>query len=102
MVINLSPSNLGAGAPQITVSSNPETGEVVYIDDPRAYAVGERVVLWQRWLHSGLGLGIIWRVLVFISGFLPLFFAVTGIWMWILRRKQRAKLNANSLPAPAE
>ncbi len=37
--------------------------------------MGERVVLWQRWLHSGLGLGIVWRVLVFISGFLPLFFA---------------------------
>lgn len=102
MVINLSPSNLGAGAPPITVSSNPQTGEVVYIDDPRAYAVGERVVLWQRWLHSGLGLGIVWRVLVFISGFLPLFFAITGTWMWILKRKQRAKLRSGSLPAPAE
>jgi uncharacterized iron-regulated membrane protein len=102
MVISLSPSNLGAGAPQITVSSDPQTGEVVYVDDPRAYAVGERVVLWQRWLHSGLGLGIIWRVLVFISGFLPLFFAVTGMWMWILKRKRRAGIQSSSLPAPAE
>ena len=102
MVFNLSPTNLGAGALQIAVSSDPATGQVVYIDDPRAYALGERVVHWQRWLHSGLGLGLVWRVLVFISGFLPLFFAVTGIWMWIIKRKQRAKPQSDSLPAPAE
>jgi len=102
MVLNLSPTNLGAGAPQITVSADPETGQVVYIDDPRSYALGERVVLWQRWLHSGLGLGIPWRVVVFISGILPLFFSVTGIWMWLLRRNLNAKRRASSLAAPAE
>ena len=102
MVINLSPRNLGAGALQITVSSDPETGQVVYIDDPRVYALGERVVHWQRWLHSGLGLGIIWRVVVFISGFLPLFLAITGIWMWLLKRSQNQKRRSTSLPAPAE
>lgn len=102
MVFALSPSYLEASAPEITVSFDPETGEVVYIDDPRSYASGERVVLWQRWLHSGLGLGIVWRVLVFLSGFLPLFFAITGTWMWVLKRKQRAKMRSASVPAPAE
>jgi uncharacterized iron-regulated membrane protein len=101
-VFALSPSYLDATAPEITVSFDTDTGEVVYIDDPRAYAPGERVVLWQRWLHSGLGLGMVWRVLVFISGFLPLFFAVTGTWMWILKRRQRAKLKSSSVPAAAE
>ena len=102
MVLNLSPQRLGPLAPTITVSTNPETGEVVYIDDPRDYALGERVVLWQRWLHSGLGLGIFWRVAVFISGFLPLFFAMTGIWMWILKRNESKKRRPVSLPAAAE
>ena len=102
MVFALSPSYLGKGAPEITVSADSETGEIVYIDDPRSYAAGEQVVLWQRWLHSGLGLGIVWRVLVFLSGFLPLFFGITGTWMWILKRKQRAKLQSGSVPAPAE
>jgi len=102
MVLNLSPQRLGPRAPTITVSINPDTGDIAYIDDHRDYAVGERVVLWQRWLHSGLGLGIIWRVAVFISGFLPLFFATTGIWMWILKRNAGKKRRSVTLPAVAE
>jgi hypothetical protein len=40
--------------------------------------------------------------LVFISGFLPLFFAVTGIWMWLLKRNRRREVSAEPVPALAE
>jgi len=102
LVLNFAPLGYGADAPEITVSTEPSTGQVTYVDDPREYALGERVILWQRWLHSGLGLGILWRVLVFVSGFLPLFFAVTGIWMWQLKRNRRRELAAEPVPVLAE
>jgi uncharacterized iron-regulated membrane protein len=102
MVLNYSPIGIGTDAPELTVSADPASGEITYVDDPRDYALGEQVILWQRWLHSGLGLGIIWRVLVFISGFLPLFFAVTGVWMWVLKRNRRREVSAEPVPALAE
>jgi uncharacterized iron-regulated membrane protein len=63
--------------------------QIVYVDDPRTYAAGERVVIWQRLLHSGLGLGVAYKLLVFLSGLLPLLFAITGFRMWWLKRAQR-------------
>jgi len=102
MVITFVPTGYGAGAPEITVSTDPQTGTIAYVDDPRLYASGERVVVWQRWLHSGLGLGLAFRVLVFLSGLVPLFLAITGVWMWALKRKARARTNAESLAVPAQ
>ena len=102
MVLSFLPLGFGDDSPEITVSADPQTGQVTYVDDPREYALGERVLLWQRWIHSGLGFGIAWRVLVFLSGFLPLFFAVTGIWMWALKRNRRRELAAEPVPALAE
>ena len=88
-VVTLVPANQGMGAPPITISVDAELAQVSYVDDPRDYLMGDRVVIWQRYLHSGLGLGFAWRALVFVSGFLPLLFAITGIRMWWLKRAQR-------------
>jgi uncharacterized iron-regulated membrane protein len=41
-------------------------------------------------MHSGQGLGPIWKVLVFLTGLLPALFAVTGILMWLKRRRPAA------------
>ena len=47
------------------------------------------VLAWQHALHAGQGLGPVWKLLVFLSGFLPLLFAVTGLAMWLLKRRRR-------------
>ena len=101
-VMTFVPADYGPGAPQILISADPDTGQIVYIDDPRRYGLGERVVLWQRLLHSGLGLGLAYKVLVFVSGFLPLLFAITGVRMWWLKRAQRRAMQGEPAPAPAE
>lgn len=49
----------------------------------------ERFVAWQRVLHGGEGWGALWRALVFVSGFLPLLFVITGTVMWLKKRKGR-------------
>lgn len=45
---------------------------------------------WQRPLHEGHGLGPVWRALVCISGLLPLLFTITGLVMWLKKRKGKA------------
>ena len=101
-VLNFIPSGYGQGAPPILVSVDQGSGEVAYVDDFRTFNIGEKVVLWQRLLHSGLGLGILYKILVFFSGFLPLLFAITGIRMWWLKRRQRQGALSGPVPQAAE
>jgi len=75
-----------AGVPSITVFVDPWAREIVRIDDPGAYALGEKLILWQHAIHSGEGLGMVWNLLLFLTGLLPLFFIFTGVSMWWLKR----------------
>jgi uncharacterized iron-regulated membrane protein len=102
MVLTFAPSEYGVGAPTILVTVDSGARRINYIDDPRTYAAGERFVLWQRQIHSGLGFGFLYKVLVFVSGFLPLLFTITGIRMWWLKRTRREAAEPDPLPIPAE
>jgi uncharacterized iron-regulated membrane protein len=50
---------------------------------------GDRIALWIRWIHEGSNAGMLWRVLVFLSGVFPTIFAVTGLFIWLRRRAGR-------------
>jgi uncharacterized iron-regulated membrane protein len=102
LVMNFAPRGYGVGAPSVLVSIDRAERSLVYVDDPRDYEIGEKVVIWQRLLHSGIGLGVIYKFLVFVSGFLPLLFAITGLRMWWLKRVQRRITVADEVPAVAE
>ncbi len=95
----------GATQPAILVTFNQASGDVGYVDDPRYYGMAETLINLQNVLHFGVGLGVVWQFLVFVSGLLPLFFAITGfnIW-WIKRRVTRraAAATAVAATAPAE
>ena len=52
------------------------------------------MLAWQHALHAGEGFGPVWKMLVFLSGLLPLLFSVTGILMWLLRRHRRSAVSA--------
>ncbi|WP_029008020.1 PepSY-associated TM helix domain-containing protein [Azospirillum halopraeferens] len=77
------------GAPLVSVFVDPWRGRAVEVLDPRTYSVGETIAAWQRPLHAGQGLGWVWKILVFLSGALPPLFAVTGVAMWLLKRRAR-------------
>jgi uncharacterized iron-regulated membrane protein len=89
-MVALAPVPYGDDAPQISAFIGPGT-EISDVVDPRNYAVAKRVLMWLRVLHYGNGLGMVWRVLVFFAGFLPLLFAITGVYMWWLKRAQRLR-----------
>ena len=73
----------------ITVSVDPWQGKVLAVQDPRRMKTVDWIGVWQRPLHEGGGLGALWRFLVFLSGFLPLLFVITGLSMWWLKRRAR-------------
>jgi uncharacterized iron-regulated membrane protein len=87
--VALTPSGRDRQAPAIMVFVDPWTRRVAEVLDPRQYSLGESLLAWQHALHAGEGLGPVWKGLVFVSGLLPLLFAVTGVTMWQLRRRRR-------------
>jgi uncharacterized iron-regulated membrane protein len=99
-MVTLEPDPYGWDAPQISVFIGPGA-QVTDIVDPRVYGWGKRVLVWMRAMHYGEGLGIVWHVMVFLSGFLPLLFAITGLRMWQLKRAQRRTF-LGVAPQPAE
>ncbi|MEI9888064.1 MAG: PepSY-associated TM helix domain-containing protein [Rhizomicrobium sp.] len=73
---------------------DPWRGKVVAVRDPSSLSAADSFVAWQRPLHQGDGLGAVWRFLVFLSGFLPLLFVVTGVVMWLKKRRAHLAMNA--------
>ena len=84
------------GEPAVTVFVDPWTRQIVKTFDPRNYSAGETALAWQHALHAGEGAGPLWKLLVFVIGFLPLLFSITGVWMWWLKRAQRVAAAAGS------
>ena len=77
------------GAPIITVIIDPYRKTVVDVFDPQAMSTGEKIIAWQRALHYGIGLGGVYKFLVFVSGVIIPIFAVTGFLMWWIKRRNR-------------
>lgn len=89
------------GAPGITAFIDPWKRSVIEVRDPRTYSLGDTIVAWQRPLHAGEGLGIVWAVLVFASGILPPLFCITGIAMWWIKRRNRLARRVDAAAARA-
>ncbi|MBU8872306.1 PepSY domain-containing protein [Reyranella sp. MMS21-HV4-11] len=77
------------GAPIVTVIVDPYRKSVVDVFDPQAMSTGEKIIAWQRALHYGIGLGGVYKFLVFVSGVIIPIFAVTGFLMWWIKRRNR-------------
>lgn len=82
-----------AGAPSINVFIDPWARRIAKTNDPSAYTLGEKLILWQHAIHSGEGLGMAWNFLLFMTGLLPLFFVATGITMWRLKRRAATRMS---------
>jgi uncharacterized iron-regulated membrane protein len=73
---------------------DPYRGKVVAVRDPSTLAAADRFMAWQRPLHEGDALGAVGHLLVFLTGFLPLVFVVTGLTMWIKKRRAHISMAA--------
>ena len=99
--VELEPQDFAPTDPRVIVVMDAKTGSIDYIDDPRNYAATDQVLNLQHNLHFGVGLGWIWMILVFLSGLMPLLFAITGLTVWWKRRRSSAADASGSLEALA-
>ena len=80
----------------MTLLVDDHTAAAQRLPDPLA---GDRAAQWMRGIHEGSRGGRLWRFAVFLTGVLPLIFAVTGVTMW-LRRRQARKAGEATRMAP--
>jgi uncharacterized iron-regulated membrane protein len=90
-VMLIRPGNT-AGAPPVTVFVDPWTAAVIETRDPAARGLGPKLAAWEHATHAGQGLGPVWHILAGLSGLLPAVFTVTGISMWVMKRRARARV----------
>lgn len=79
------------GSPVPNVFIDPYARRIVERLDPEDFTAAEAALSWQHGLHEGRGLGPVWKFLVFLSGFLPLIFTVTGLRIWWLKRQSSGR-----------
>ncbi len=65
---------------------DPYRGKVLAVRDP-----SQSFMAWQRPVHVG-NLGPVWKFLVFLSGLVPLLFVITGITMWLKKRRRHVPM----------
>jgi uncharacterized iron-regulated membrane protein len=78
-------------AETVTLLIDDRSSAVRGLPDPLA---GDRAASWIRWIHDGSRGGALWQAIVFLTGVLPLVFAVTGVMMWLRGRRSRRALRA--------
>lgn len=65
------------------------SGRVLAVQDARTASGGTSVNNWIHPLHDGSVLGIAGRVVIVLTGLVPLLLFVTGVWRWLDRRRAR-------------
>jgi len=68
---------------------HPATGEILVERSERTRTRGESVMHWLFPLHSGSAFGRPGMTAMCFAGALPIFLALTGLWVWL--RKRRAE-----------
>lgn len=63
------------------------SGALLAVRDWAEFTAGETFVAWMFPLHNGEALGFPGRLLVFVSGFVPLILYATALRMWWVKRK---------------
>lgn len=95
---------LGRGALPIVVQMS-ANGQVLAVRDPWAEGGGALALALMRALHYGDLLGLIWLALLCMSGVLLPLLPITGVLLWLRKRRSRSVVDARrraALGAPGE
>jgi uncharacterized iron-regulated membrane protein len=84
------PMQITVAPSRTVVTIDPYEQRVVSVRDPSLDAPGDTLIAGLRPLHEGDIYGWPWRTALFLTGILPPFFAVTGIALFVIKRRSRA------------
>jgi uncharacterized iron-regulated membrane protein len=98
--VNLRETGDTAARSTTVVYIDARSGVILHAVDQATRGGGDTFLAWQRMLHEGSALGIVWRFLTFLGGMLPALLMVTGLIIWLRKRAQRhSRAVAGRLPA---
>lgn len=86
----------GVRFPRTNVWIDQYSGEVLAIRDRQFNSAGDTLLDWLHPLHNGEAFGMAGRIVVAISGLIPLLLFVTGVMRW--QQKRRARRAAPQRP----
>ncbi len=89
----------GDGSTRITVDAY--SSKLLRVRDPLTAPGGDTFLNWLFPLHTGEAFGVAGRVIITVAGLAPLAFMVTGLVLWLGRRKVKARKQETSGPAVA-
>ena len=92
VVVRLRAKDGLAGAPPLFAMVDPAGRRVLSLQDPRAGPAAGAMLAWLRAMHFGEAFGPLWRLAVCVTGCLLPLLAVTGITLWLLRRRIRHRV----------
>jgi uncharacterized iron-regulated membrane protein len=79
----------GDGATRITIDAY--SGKILRARDPLRAPPGDTFLNWQFPLHSGEAFGTAGRAFISCLGVTPLLFAITGLGIWLHRRRKKIR-----------
>jgi uncharacterized iron-regulated membrane protein len=78
----------------VTLLVSDRGGEVSRLPQPLA---GDRIAQWIRGLHDGTSGNLAWRVILLLTGIFPALLGVTGLLMWLRRRRQSVPIRSQKV-----
>lgn len=87
----------GDGSTRITVDAY--TGQLLRVRDPLQAPAGDTFLNWQFPLHTGEAFGLAGRIVITVAGVAPLAFMVTGLVLWLGRRRKSVRQVQPARPA---
>jgi uncharacterized iron-regulated membrane protein len=89
----LAPPGPGGATVSMVVIATSDGTRLIAVQDPSGWSAAERAIRWMHDLHESAGLGPAWRILTFLAGAALPVFAVTGTAIWLLKRRNRNRLD---------
>ncbi len=93
VTLRMQPPGTLAGSPPAFVAVDPAGLRVISVRDPRTQGVAALTLAWLRALHYGEAFWLPWRAVVTLSGLALSMLAVTGVAVWLLKRRNRRRIS---------
>jgi uncharacterized iron-regulated membrane protein len=89
----LAPAGAEGAVNTTMVTVDAKAVRVVSVQAPQTLGPAETALRWMHDLHEGQALGLTWRLVTATTGLLLPLMAVTGSAMWLLRRRNRKRID---------
>lgn len=81
------PNEVRKGAGSTRIAIDMRDASILQLTDPQRLQGGNLLMNWFFPLHTGEAFGITGRIFISLTGIIPLLFILSGLWLWLRRRR---------------